>query len=111
MSSTSRASILDAVYLQQNSFDPVDAAVSPERQKSVFALVIRVLGSSFDFKDKDEARDWFYKLRQSFLDMNGIGMEERSVRGGRRRACTPLIDERKTGLDAKAARILESLEN
>ena len=28
-----KGEFLDAVYLQQNSFDPVDSSVSPERQK------------------------------------------------------------------------------
>lgn len=101
---------LDAVYIQQNSFDPVDAAVSPERQKYTFSFVIQVLGASFRFKDKDEARDWFYKLRQGFLDMNGSEWKSDRFAAAEKSLHT-LIDERKTGLDAKAARILEILEN
>lgn len=65
-----KANFLDAVYLQQNSFDPVDAAVSTERQRHVFALIIEVLGSSFGFADKDEARAWFNKERLLFIDYN-----------------------------------------
>lgn len=66
-----KGEFLDAVYLQQNSFDPVDAAVSPGRQKNMFRLVLRILGSKLEMKDKEDARAWFYELRQSFLDLNG----------------------------------------
>ena len=65
-----KGNFLDAVYLQQNSFDPVDAAVSTERQRHVFGLIIEVLGSSFGFADKDEARAWFNKARLLFIDYN-----------------------------------------
>ena len=34
-----KGEFLDAVYLQQNSFDPVDASVVPERQRRTFGLV------------------------------------------------------------------------
>ncbi|MCE1158117.1 MAG: V-type ATP synthase subunit A [Spirochaetia bacterium] len=66
-----KGEFLDAVYLQQNSFDPVDASVSPERQKTMFHLVLEILGADLALKDKDDARGWFYELRQSFLDLNG----------------------------------------
>ena len=65
-----KGNFLDAVYLQQNSFDPVDAAVSTERQRHLFSLIIEVLGSSFGFADKDEARAWFNKARLLFIDYN-----------------------------------------
>ncbi len=66
-----KGNFLDSVYFQQNSFDAVDAAVSPERQDYVFSLIIEILKASFSFKDKEEARNWFNKLRQKFLDFNG----------------------------------------
>jgi V/A-type H+-transporting ATPase subunit A len=66
-----KGELLDAVYLQQNSFDPVDQSVSPQRQKKMFALVLEILGSTLEFKDKEDARSWFYELRQAFLDLNG----------------------------------------
>jgi V/A-type H+-transporting ATPase subunit A len=65
-----KGNFLDAVYLQQNSFDDVDRAVSPERQEHVFNLILQILGSKLDFKDKDEARNWFARLRQHFIDYN-----------------------------------------
>jgi V/A-type H+/Na+-transporting ATPase subunit A len=65
-----KSEFLDSVYLQQNSFNAVDAAVSFERQTHDFGLLCEVLESDFDFTDKTEARSWFYQLRQSFLDRN-----------------------------------------
>ena len=65
-----KGDFLDAVYLQQNSFDKVDQAASIERQQYVFAHILRILGSNFTFKDKEEARTWFNGLRQKFIDYN-----------------------------------------
>ncbi|MDR1096025.1 MAG: V-type ATP synthase subunit A, partial [Spirochaetaceae bacterium] len=65
-----KGDFLDAVYLQQNSFDEIDAAASPERQKHTFGHILRILGSNFTFKDKEEARVWFNGLRQKFIDFN-----------------------------------------
>ncbi|MDR2741504.1 MAG: V-type ATP synthase subunit A [Treponema sp.] len=66
-----KGDLLDAVYFQQNSFDAVDAAVSPERQKHIFTRLLKILASKFSFADKNEARSWFNRLRQRFLDYNG----------------------------------------
>ena len=66
-----KGELVDSVYFQQNSFDAVDAAVKPERQKYVFDKLLKVLASQFVFTDKNEARSWFNKLRQKFLDFNG----------------------------------------
>jgi V/A-type H+-transporting ATPase subunit A len=66
-----KGSFLDSVYFQQNSFDPVDSAVSPERQKHCFGLILDILSSSFAFPGKDEARGYFNGLRQRFIDWNG----------------------------------------
>ncbi|PKL09338.1 MAG: V-type ATP synthase subunit A [Spirochaetae bacterium HGW-Spirochaetae-7] len=104
-----KSELLDAVYLQQNSFDVVDASVSPERQQAMFSRIVRVLGSSFDFKDKDAARSWFNQLRQRYLDINGIEWDTDAFRKADA-DIKAFIDERVTGLDKKAARIIESLE-
>jgi V/A-type H+-transporting ATPase subunit A len=66
-----KGDLIDSVYFQQNSFDAVDAAVKPERQIYVFAKLLVVLASQFTFADKNEARSWFNRLRQKFLDYNG----------------------------------------
>ncbi|MCK5152987.1 MAG: V-type ATP synthase subunit A [Spirochaetales bacterium] len=66
-----KADFLDFVYLQQNSFDPVDASVSVERQNYIFDILLSILGGEFDLGKKSEARQYFNKLRQIFLDYNG----------------------------------------
>ncbi len=65
-----KSEFLDAVYMQQNSFDEIDAAVSVERQKYTFAKVLQVLGSDFELADKDTARNFFNQMRQKFIDWN-----------------------------------------
>ncbi len=66
---------LDNVYLQQNSFDEVDGATSPERQEYIFNKIINILSAEFKFDDKQDARDFFTTLRSKFIDMNYIDME------------------------------------
>jgi V/A-type H+-transporting ATPase subunit A len=66
-----KGELVDSVYFQQNSFDEVDAAVKPERQIYTFAKLLVIMASQFNFPDKNEARVWFNKLRQKFLDYNG----------------------------------------
>jgi V/A-type H+-transporting ATPase subunit A len=65
-----KGDFLDVVYFQQNAFDEIDAAVSPERQKHIFERILKILASNFSFADKNEARSWFNRLRQRFLDYN-----------------------------------------
>ena len=104
-----KGEFLDAVYLQQNSFDPVDASVSPERQKFMFHLVLRILGAELDLKDKEDARSWFYELRQSFLDLNGSvagsDLYEQSLL-----TIEKALSGRKPEYDAEAKRTLALLE-
>lgn len=65
-----KSEFLDSVYLQQNTFDDVDAACSAERQQEVFDQVLAVLNADFPFSDKEEARTFFHRLRQLFIDWN-----------------------------------------
>jgi len=66
-----KAEFLDAVYIQQNGFDPVDSATTPERQQYIFKMISDgVLEKEFAIKDKTKARQFFYNLRQAFIDLN-----------------------------------------
>nr|WP_267915357.1 V-type ATP synthase subunit A [Borreliella garinii] len=65
-----KSELLDSCYLQQNSFDSVDAAVSSERQNYMFDIVYNILKTNFEFSDKLQARDFMNELRQNLLDMN-----------------------------------------
>jgi V/A-type H+-transporting ATPase subunit A len=65
-----KSEFLDFVYLQQNTFDAVDAASSRDRQAYVFGKVIEVLKTDFHFEEKDEARQFFQELRVTFTEWN-----------------------------------------
>ena len=65
-----KADMLDAVYLQQNSFDPIDANCSSDRQRYVIDKLIAVLGSDYALQEQDEARSFFQRMRQRFIDWN-----------------------------------------
>ena len=63
-----KGELLDAVYLQQNSFDPIDAVCPPERQQIEFDRIYDALMTTYDLTDKKEIRAFFNQLRQEFLD-------------------------------------------
>ena len=65
-----KAEMLDAVYLQQNSFDKVDADCGTDRQRYVTDKLVCVLGSDYALDSKDEARNFFNRMRQRFIDWN-----------------------------------------
>lgn len=65
-----KSEFLDAAYLQQDSFDEVDAFCSSKRQHHIFNLITTILATGFDFSGKDEARAFFNILRQKFIDWN-----------------------------------------
>ena len=104
-----KGEFLDAAYLQQNSFDPVDASVSPERQKAMFRLALEILGAALQLKDKDDARSWFYEVRQAFLDLNGSA-EGCDLYASSLAKIKAALAERKPEYDVEARRALARLE-
>ena len=62
--------MLDAVYLQQNSFDAVDANSGTDRQRYVTDKLIYILGSEYSLSNKEDARVFFNRMRQKFIDWN-----------------------------------------
>ncbi|MBR4902496.1 MAG: V-type ATP synthase subunit A [Victivallales bacterium] len=67
-----KSEFIDSVYLQQNTFDPVDSACGSKRQEYVFDKILSVINKSFSFSDKSAARTFFQNLRQAFIDWNYI---------------------------------------
>lgn len=67
-----KGELLDAVCLQQNSFDPIDAVCTPERQREIFNILYDILMNGYELEDKKEVRAFFNQLRQEFLDWHGI---------------------------------------
>lgn len=76
-----KSEFLDAIYLQQSAFDPVDAATPAERQRYLFEIMLRVLRSPLAIGTKDEARGFFAQLRQKCLDLNGAEWGSDSFHG------------------------------
>ena len=65
-----KSEMLDAVYLQQNSFDPIEANCTTLRQRYVTDKLVYVLGSDYAIENKDDARSFFNRMRQKFIDWN-----------------------------------------
>ena len=70
-----KGELLDSVYLQQNSFDPIDAADPPERQRREFDRLYDALVKTYDITDKKDIRAFFNQLRPEFLDWHGFEFE------------------------------------
>ena len=101
-----KSEFLDSVYLQQNAFDPVDAAVSAERQQHVFGVMFDILTAKLEIGSKDEVRGFFNNLRQKFLDYNGSEWNsddfkslENEIRG--------MVEEKSVGIEHSAQHLLE----
>ena len=73
-----KAEMLDAVYLQQNSFDLTEANCGTMRQRYVTDKLIYVLGSDYSLDNKDDARGFINRMRQKFIDWNYTGFESES---------------------------------
>jgi len=65
-----KGEFFDAVYLQQNAFDDVDAATPADRQQMMFTLLEEILQSPLALKDRDAGHEVFNQLRLACLDLN-----------------------------------------
>jgi V/A-type H+-transporting ATPase subunit A len=103
-----KGEFIDSVYLQQDSYDPVDAAVSTARQRHIFGLLLSILVARFDFDGKESARAFFNQLRQKFLDYNGAEWEgdEFTALEGEIKA---FLETRQSGVDARGDKIRREL--
>lgn len=66
--------LIDAVYLQQNAFNDVDASSSKERQRASFDVLEQVVTVPYAYTDKAVARRAFLQLQQAFIDWNNTPM-------------------------------------
>ncbi|MGI6432862.1 MAG: V-type ATP synthase subunit A [Sphaerochaetaceae bacterium] len=101
-----KGELLDSVYLQQNSFDPVDFAAPIERQTLVFDVLFDALASEFALEEKHEARLFINELRQLFLDWNNTPLQEKRF-GEYQKNITELVKSRFVAYERRAAQILE----
>jgi V/A-type H+-transporting ATPase subunit A len=100
-----KSDFIDYVYLQQNSFDPVDAAVGVERQTYVFKLLFEIIGSTYDLHQKEEARTYFNQLRQRFLDFNGSEWKSDEF-AEQEKAIREMLEQKRTGYLEEAKRLV-----
>ena len=77
-----KSEFIDAVYLQQNTFDKVDSGCGAERQQHVFDKLLDIIRHKFTFPDKDAARSFFQRLRQDFIDWNYCPWESDTFKAG-----------------------------
>ncbi|MEX1327224.1 MAG: V-type ATP synthase subunit A [Desulfobacterales bacterium] len=62
--------LLDMVFLQQDAFDDVDVSMSLERQQKSFQLLKGLIETEYQFKDRDEARDYFTRITGAYKNLN-----------------------------------------
>jgi V/A-type H+-transporting ATPase subunit A len=65
-----KADFFDNVFLQQDAFDAVDAAVPARRQRFMFGKVEAVVDCDFGFQSKDEARKTMVAATDLFRNLN-----------------------------------------
>ena len=80
-----KSELIDAAYLQQNSFDAVDGACNEERQRHVFGVLCGILRTEMKFADRDEARGFFHKLTQTMRDWNGTAWQSDAFAEGEKK--------------------------
>ena len=89
-----KGELVDYVYMQQDSFDPVDASVSVERQKASFDMLSQIVLGSYNLKDKKDVRQFFNEVRQLFLDYNSTAEDSHEFET-RKNKLLEKVEERK----------------
>lgn len=75
-----KAEIVDAVCLQQDSFDAVERATSKERQISDFLLLMDMVHHHFSFENKEEAKAKMTHIQNLFFQMKYASFREERYR-------------------------------
>jgi V/A-type H+-transporting ATPase subunit A len=102
-----KSELVDSVYLQQNSFDPVDFAAPIDRQELTFDVLFDVLGSELRIEDKKAARAFINEIRQKFIDWNNTPRDDERFEMYKKEI-KDLVAERFVEYERKAAKILQS---
>ena len=104
-----KAEMLDAVYLQQNSFDLIEANCTRERQCYVTDKLIKILGSEYVLDNKDDARSFFNRLRQKFINWNYTEFESDAFKNAEKEI-DEMYNEGQGTISAEAERLLKESE-
>jgi V/A-type H+-transporting ATPase subunit A len=70
-----KSMLLDLVYLQQDAFDEVDVSMPLERQLESVQLLKDLLERSYQFEDKEAAREVFTRLTGLYKNLNYTARE------------------------------------
>lgn len=65
-----KSELIDAVYLQQDSFHEIDGRCPEARQRYVINLLGKILDATFMFETRDAARSFFHSLTQIIREWN-----------------------------------------
>ncbi len=65
-----KAVLADMVYLQQDAFDAIDAAVDSERQLASFRLLKSIVDKHYRFASRQEAQAFFTELTGYYRNLN-----------------------------------------
>jgi V/A-type H+-transporting ATPase subunit A len=71
-----KAELLDAVFLQQNSFHTVDGITNPKRLRIMYDMVKDIIDTPIGINGKTEIRSHFNFIRQAFLDWNNLALDD-----------------------------------
>jgi V/A-type H+-transporting ATPase subunit A len=71
-----KAELLDAVFLQQNSFHNVDGVTNPKRLRVMYDMVKDIIDTPLSINGKTEIRSHFNFIRQAFLDWNNLALDD-----------------------------------
>ncbi len=76
-----KSELIDFVFLQQDSFDDIDANCSTERQMYMFEYVMRVCRGSYNFKGFEECSSFFKGVINFMRQMNYSEFESDKFNG------------------------------
>lgn len=65
-----KSELVDAAYLQQDSFHEIDGSCPEERQRYVISLLEKIINAEFTFETRDAARSFFHSLTQIMREWN-----------------------------------------
>lgn len=90
-----RSEVADAVLLQQDAFDPIDARTPLKRQHYMLNAILDICGTNFDFDSYEEVNPYFKRIINQFRQMNYSEFESEKFKEFES-GLEEIISERKT---------------
>ncbi len=90
-----RSEVADAVLLQQDAFDPIDARTPLKRQHYMLNVILDICGTNFDFDSYEEVNPYFKRIINQFRQMNYSEFESEKFKEFES-GLEEIISERKT---------------